>query len=95
MFCNTVNQTHLTRKGFQMSTATPCYVSYPHPQTHTVREWAAAGPGSWRANARRVAHEKGAATVLRADGSGIIFYNNDAGTIRQTTRRDMRPVARG
>lgn len=77
-----------------MSTVIPCYVSYPHPQTRTVREWAVAGPGSWRANARRIAHEKGAATVLRADGLGIIFYS-EAGKIRQTTRRDMRPVARG
>lgn len=77
-----------------MPTTTPCYVSYPRPQTRTVREWAVVGPGSWRANARRVAHEKGAATVLRADGSGIIFYN-DVDTIRQTTQRDMRPAARG
>ncbi len=73
----------------------PLYVSYPSPNTFTTREWAAKGAGSRRSNARAHARKHGAATVLRADGSGIIFYHTlTAKTVRQITRRDMRPVTR-
>lgn len=64
----------------------PLYVSYPHPNTRTPKEWRAAGT-----TARAWAREHGAATVLRADGSGTIFYT-DGGKVRQMTRRDMRPA---
>ena len=69
----------------------PLYVSFTSPNTKTVAGWRAAGKNSALSNARAWAAERGAAFVIRMDGSGTLYYSDD-GRIRQRSWRDVRPA---
>ena len=72
----------------------PMYISAKCSSTKTVREWSTVGPsrGRFLVNAKAHAVKTGAAMVLRADGSGTLFYVEPSRPTRVRSKkfRDVR-----